>query len=117
MEKRVAESEMKYSIIHVHTALCSRYKYVTAASNSTQSILKHFTFGHSFQTNTMLSKIALLSLLASLAAAAPTPQISAPITTPRGNPAGVISLGPGTSTITTWPNYPSQWDRPWPNAP
>ena len=65
----------------------------------------------------MLSKIALLSLLASLAAAAPTPQISAPITTPRGNPAGVISLGPGTSTITTWPNYPSQWDRPWPNAP
>jgi hypothetical protein len=61
----------------------------------------------------MLSKIALLSLLAALAVAAPTPQISAPITTPRGNPAGVISLGPGTSTITTWPNNPSPWDRPW----
>jgi hypothetical protein len=65
----------------------------------------------------MLSSLALLTALAALAAAAPTPQINVPVTTPRGNPAGIISLGPGTSTITTWPNNPQPWNRPWPNAP
>jgi hypothetical protein len=66
------------------------------------------------------SKIAFVTLLASLAVAAPTPQIGAQLTTPRGYPAGVVTLGPGSSAMSSWPNNPAprnwngQWDRPYP---